>query len=140
VRHVNLANVAVGAWALAFFITAVSVQAPGVGQLWFAGMTAWPFNAGWQFEIASFDLALGMLMVIAIRAKVARKILPVLLVLGLLLGGNHLAAALRSGMIGNSIGAGANAVGIVLVIVGLATKPRGSASERPSRSVDTPST
>lgn len=124
----NAANVAVGAWAFGFFVTAVSIQAPFVGQHWFAELTAWSFNAGWQFEIACFDLALGTLMVMAIRGRYARRILPILLVLGLLLGGNRLAAAIRSGMIGNFIGAGANAVGLLLVIVGLVSKPASKTS------------
>jgi hypothetical protein len=45
-------------------------------------------NAGWQFEVACFDLCLGVLMVLAIRGRSARTMLPALLLLGLPLGGN----------------------------------------------------
>lgn len=115
-------EIAVGAWAGAFFVTALSIQAPGIGQRWFADLTAWSFNAAWQWEIAAFDLCLGMLMVIVLRAGVARRVLPVLLVLGVLLGSNHLLAAIGHGRPGNWVGAVANALGLLLVIAGLAAK------------------
>ena len=124
-RRFSLPEIAVGAWAGAFFVTAMSIQAPGIGQRWFAALTAWSFNAAWQWEIAAFDLCLGMLMVVVLRAGVARQVLPVLLVLGLLLGGNHLLAAILGGRPGNWIGAGANALGLLLVLMGLAAKPDG---------------
>ncbi len=127
-RRVNFANLAVVGWALGFFVTAVSIQAPGLGQRGFAEMTAWRFEPGWQSEIAAFDLALAMLMVVALRQRSSRKVLPILLVLGLLLGGNHLVAALGSGRIGNWIGAGANAVGLLLVVAGMTVGDRATRS------------
>jgi ribosomal protein S18 acetylase RimI-like enzyme len=127
-RRMALVELTVGGWALAFFVTALSIQAPGIGQRWFAQSTAWSFNAAWQWEIAAFDLCLGMLMVICVRNGLARQILPVLLILGLLLGGNHLHAALTFGKPGNWVGAGANALGLLLIIASLAVE--GSARPR----------
>jgi hypothetical protein len=49
--------------------------------------------------------------------------LPVLSLLALLLGGNHLHAALSEGRIGNWIGAAANACGSIIELFGLASRP-----------------
>lgn len=123
-RRSSLPEIAVGGWAVAFWITALSIQAPYWGQRWFAGLTAWPYNPGWQWEIACFDLALGLLMVLIIRSGLSQRALPILLVLGTLLGVNHLRAALSEGRPGNWIGAVANALGLLLVLAALAAKRR----------------
>lgn len=90
----------------------------------FADGTSWGRNAGWQREITIWNI--GLLTTIArLRrpgADIDRALAGGFCVLSALFGLNHLTAALRSPHSwANWLGAGANAAGLGLGVVALAT-------------------
>ena len=120
---------AVLGWALGLAVTTFTFQVPGAGQQAFAAFTAWVYEPGWQWEIATFDLVLAWLLTLLARAGLASRVLPVLLLLGCSLGANHLYAALEAGRPGNWLGAAANGVGLIVVLAAMALgKVRANAS------------
>jgi hypothetical protein len=103
---------AVNLWT-AGFAAAGAIQ--GLFPLAFARGTKWGYNAGWQREIAIWNL--GTLTAIAALRRepgdVDRSLITGFAVLSALFGANHLAAALRSPRsLGNWAGAISNGVGL----------------------------
>lgn len=116
-------------WIAGFSLAAVL---QGVFGRQFAGGAAWGRNAGWQREIAVWNV--GTLVTAAglagLGPEADRAQVRGFAVLSTLFGLNHLVAALRSPRSGsNWFGAGLNAVGITVGFAALAA-PR-SASRGP---------
>jgi uncharacterized membrane protein HdeD (DUF308 family) len=90
----------------------------------FASGTKWGRNAGWQREIAIWNVGL-LTTIWGVRqpdADVDRALATGFSVLSGLFGANHLAAALSSPRSwGNWLGAGANAVGLAVGLVALSS-------------------
>ncbi|WP_434632210.1 hypothetical protein [Chromobacterium sp. CV08] len=86
----------VRAWAFAAI-------AGGIGHLlapqWMAAGTVWALSAGWQAEIAIFDLVLATYLLCRLHAEPAseRQLVALLCGLSLLLGLNHLQGGLQGG-------------------------------------------
>ncbi len=103
---------AVNLWT-AGFATAAAIQ--GLFPKAFARGTMWGYNAGWQREIAIWNL--GTLTTIAALRREGvdgeRSLIAGFAVLSALFGVNHLAAALQSPCsVGNWVGAASNGVGL----------------------------
>jgi hypothetical protein len=108
--------------------TSVALVVQGVFPDKFADTTAWGRNAGWQREIAIWNL--GTLVaggaIVAGDPDPVRAQLRGLAVLSTLFGVNHAVAAARTGKPGNIAWAVINGGGVVSALSALA-------SERPSR-------
>jgi uncharacterized membrane protein HdeD (DUF308 family) len=119
---------AVNIWT-AGFAAAALIQ--GLAPRRFAHNTKWGHNAGWQREIAIWNLGT-LTTIAALRRRDAdpeRALIAGFAVLSTLFGANHLAAGLRSHRNwSNWIGAGANAVGLATGLAALANARSGEAS------------
>lgn len=100
-------------WIAGLLATAFVIQ--GARQRWFASTTRWAFVAGWQREIAVFDLCLALILW---RARGSDQIIETVvlapfLLMFTLLGANHFAALVRApDKPGHWAGVAANAIAI----------------------------
>jgi hypothetical protein len=119
---------AVNIWT-AGFAAAALIQGLAPGR--FARSTKWRQNAGWQREIAIWNLGT-LTTIAALRRSDAdpdRALIAGFAVFSSLFGANHLAAALHSHRNWSHwIGAGANAVGLAAGLAALANARSGEAS------------
>ncbi|WP_328856216.1 hypothetical protein OG579_12690 [Williamsia herbipolensis] len=104
--------------------TAAALVVQGVFPEKFAETTAWGVNAGWQREIAIWNL--GTLVaggaIVAGDSDPIRAQLRGLTVLSALFGTNHAVAALRSGRPGNIAWAVINGAGVVSSLAALSRR------------------
>jgi hypothetical protein len=107
------ADILVDLWLVGFLVAA-ALQL--LWASWLASRSAWGFASGWQREIACWNIAM-VALILALRSTRPPPdavILPVLALLSLMLGTNHLIAAIRNprkathwaGLAGNSLGLG----------------------------------
>lgn len=83
-------------WIAGLLVTALLIQ--GAKPRWFASTTSWAFVAGWQREIACFDLTLAWLLLElrGVDAAIGALIVRPFVVLWLLLGANHFVALVHA--------------------------------------------
>lgn len=123
---------AVNLWG-AGFVTAAAIQ--GLFPRAFARGTKWGYNAGWQREIAIWNLGT-LTTIAALRragADVDRSLIAGFAVLSTMFGANHLSAALRAPRsVSNWVGAASNGIGLGFGIAALTAggdgRPRGGAA------------
>jgi len=114
-RHIQLRARHLLLFWLVGFLSSMVIQS--VFQWWFAEVTIWGRNVGWQTEIAIWNAGVALIIVGLLRqsAEVQAAAIPGLVLLSLAFGSNHLLAGLSApGEIGHWMGAGANYLGIVL--------------------------
>jgi hypothetical protein len=116
------ADLLVDLWLLGF-VTATGLQIliPGV----LASRTSWGFAPGWQREIALWNIAI-IVLILVLRSSLPSAdvtILPVLALLSLMLGTNHLIAGIKApGKTGHWAGVAGNFLGVILYLTYLATR------------------
>jgi hypothetical protein len=114
----------VNLWILGFAV-ACGLQLLAPAQL--ARGTTWGFCRGWQTEIALWNVAI-IVLILVLRLSLANAdatILPALALLSLMLGTNHLIAGIRSpGRLGHWAGVAGNFLAVVLYLVFLETRAR----------------
>jgi KinB signaling pathway activation protein len=117
------ARLLIDLWLLGL-LTAVALQTLWPRQL--SAGTSWGFAPGWQREIALWNIALAVL-ILALRLTQARAdavILPVLALLSLMLGTNHLVAAIKApDKLGHWAGVAGNFLGVILYLIYLLSHP-----------------
>lgn len=100
------------------FMGALLIQS--IFQERFAASTAWAYSAGWQSEIAIWNLGVICMLIPLLRKEEhAKKVVPGLVILSLLFGLNHLRAAFGAPRVylGNWLGACSNLLAIGLGVV-----------------------
>lgn len=114
-------------WLLGF-LASLAIQGAFPG--WFAGVTAWGRNVGWQTEIAIWNAGVSVLIAGLLRQSEAAQsaAIPGLALLSLAFGINHLQAAIaQPDRLGNWLGAGANLAAVLLAALYYLTPRRTSA-------------
>lgn len=99
-------------------------------QAWFAEVTIWGRNVGWQTEIAIWNAGISLVLLGLLRQEEQAQaaVLPGLVVLSTLFGLNHLQAALgQPGHLGNWMGAASNFAGVSMAGVYYVAGSRGDA-------------
>jgi len=98
---------------------AVSFLIQSIGQDKFGRESAWGINRGWQTEIAIWNVFAIMVLTTLIFSDVGSDIVIFsLFVMSMGFGVNHFLAALRGGKIkSNIVGATANSVGVVIILL-----------------------
>lgn len=103
-------------WLLAFL---GSLVIQSVFQWWFAEVTIWGRNIGWQTEIAIWNAGVSLILFRLLREPepVQAAAIPGLVLLSTLFGTNHLQAALsQPNHFGNWLGATLNLSGVALAV------------------------
>ena len=116
------ASLLVDLWLIGFLV-AIVLQT--ITQSRLAAVCSWGLAPGWQREIAFWNIAI-VALIFFLRASVPSAdsaILPALALLSLMLGANHLIAAIRHpAKIGHWAGASGNLLGVVLYGIFLLTR------------------
>lgn len=87
-----------------------------------AAGSVWGFAAGWQREVAAWNFALCVAIVLALylRDEACQILLGrTIVALAVILGANHLVAGRRRAMFTHTVGVLANSAGILLLVWGL---------------------
>ncbi len=104
-------------WLFGFLLSLV-IQS--LFQGWFAAVTVWGRNVGWQTEIAIWNAGMSLVLIGLFRQSesVQAKVIPGLVILSLALGINHLLVAIsKAGYFGNWLGASLNFGGVLLAVL-----------------------